>query len=241
MKYVFLTSFCWILCLNSGLAQQFLTTQLGYQPLIYHTRELDDEMLSLSLEPGNAAFLGGEYKFFFKGGVSNVFALDYSYTPMKLNSVYDKTSTWGEADLDIQFHQTSLSYLMEYSVKRRIEYYLSAGPSLNWLVYTKAEGFVTEKFRWNNQIETEEWIPEGNSNRQMSRGTLGLLFRTGFRFPVKKDLTWNLGVGIRADLNNHPEENFAIAFNRSINQLIYIQVFTGLSFDLGRLIQFDEE
>lgn len=227
--------------IQSAMAQQYLTVQTGYQPLIYHTQELDDEMLSLSINPVQSVFLGGEYKFYYKGDVSNVFALDYSFVPLKINSVYDKTSTWGESELEIRFHQASITYLLEYSKKRRIEYYLSGGPSLNWLIYTDASGFVTEKSFWNNQVETDIWNPEGNSNRQMSRGSLGLVFRSGIRVPVKKDLTWNLGIGIRADLNNHPEEYFALAFNRSINQMIYLQVFTGLSFDMGRLIQFDEE
>lgn len=225
----------------SAMGQQFLTVSAGYQPLIYHTAELDDEIISLTINPVKSAFLGGEYKFFYKGDVSNVFGLEYSFIPLQMSSVYDKTSTWGEAELDIRFHQASIFYLLEYSKKRRIEYYLSGGPSLNWLIYTDAEGFVSEKFLWNNQVETEIWNPEGNSNRQMSRGSLGLLFRTGIRVPVKKDLTWNLGLGIRADLNNHPEKYFATAFNRAINQMIYIQVFTGLSYDMGRLIQFDDE
>lgn len=225
----------------SASAQQFLTVHAGYQPLLYHTRELDDEILSLTIDPVKSAFLGGEYRFTYKGDVSNVFALDYSFIPLQLSSEYDKTSTWGEAALDIRFHQASIAYLLEYSKKRRIEYYLSGGPSLNWLVYTDASGYVTESYMWNNQVETDTWNAEGNSNREMSRGSLGLIFRTGIRVPVKKDMTWNLGVGIRADLNNHPEKNFAIAFNRAINQMIYLQVFTGLSFDKGRWIQFDEE
>jgi len=235
MKYSLSIIFLFLVnSLASG--QQILSVYTGYQPLVYHSRQVDDAFSMMNFDFKLGGILGAELKYTGDRGLSSVFSLDYSYSSFLFESHWYKNGVTGASDLNIQHNQAFLGYQLEYTWKRRSQYYISGGPSLGWLIYHNVNGSISETEIWNNVPETDTWTYSGFTKQQMSKGVLALQVKTGFRVPIKKDLLWNIGIGLRADLNNHPEAQFWNAMNEGINQLIYCQIYTGLSFDLGRVL-----
>ncbi len=226
-------------------AQQILSVHSGYLQNIYNTQRLEDSHLFGNFEYKGGALLGAELKYLDEKGVSNVFAFDYSLSSFAFSSEWELNNKWGNSDLDIHFNQIFLSYFLEYETGRRVKYFLSAGPSLGWLFYNQMKGTI-KKYEWysgTSGLEVDEiiWTGEGYSNDQMSHGVLSLSARTGFTFPINRDMSFKILAGIRADLNNNPKKEFDVTANRAINQLIYLHFNVGFTYNLGNVLVWDSE
>lgn len=226
----------WMIFAHTLVGQQVLSVYSGYQPMVYHTKDVEDKMTFLSLEPGFGGLLGVELKYTNKKEVSSIFSLDYSYSAFQLTSTWSDVPKFGNSDLAIQFNQLFLGYQIEYSVNRRIQFYISGGPQLGWHLYALANGMIIDSEDLFTEIQSDTTLYDGVAKNQLSRGVLAVQVKTGLRIPLRKKMWWNLGIGLRADLTNHPEKDFERVMNSAINTLLYFQIFTGLSFDLGNVL-----
>lgn len=226
----------WMLIANTLIGQQILSVYSGYQPMVYHTGELDDKMTFLSLEPGLGGLLGAELKYTNKKEVSSIFSVDYSYSAFQLTSTWDDIPKFGSSNLAIQFNQLFVGYQIEYTLNRRIQFYISGGPQLGWHLFSLADGEINDSEDLITEIQTDTLFFDGVAKNQVSKGVLAVQVKTGIRVPIRKKMWWNLGIGLRADLTNNPEKDFERAMNSAINTLLYVQIFTGLSFDLGNVL-----
>ncbi len=239
---LFLALFLWSL---NSFSQQILSVHGGYLHNIYNTTQVDDTHLLAQFDYKGGAVLGGELKYTNDRGVSNVFGLDYSLSAFDFRSEWEENNTWGNSDLSVHFNQLFVSYLMEYETGNRIQYFLSAGPALGWMVYNSMQGTIKE-YEWYSTPDGPEafervWDGPGYANQQMSYGVLSVMARTGFTFRIDRDMSFKILAGIRADLNNNPQEKFDIAANRSLNQLIYLHFSAGITYDLGNVLKWETE
>ncbi|MCF8294433.1 MAG: hypothetical protein K9I34_00080 [Bacteroidales bacterium] len=226
----------WILIANTLIGQQILSVYSGYQPMIYHTRELDDKMTSLTLEPGLGGLLGVELKYTNKKEVSSVFSVDYSYTAFHLTSSWVNEPKFGNNNLDMQLNYAVFGYQIEYTWDRRIQFYIAGGPSMAWLFYNSVNGYLIKSEDIFTSIETDTVYYGGKVKGKMTSGVFSLQFKTGIKIPIRQKMWWNLGIGLRADLNNQAESDFVNVVNTAINQMIFVQIYTGLSFNLGDIL-----
>ncbi len=240
MKYLLLVVFFLQLAINPLSAQQLLTLEGGTNNLLLNSRNFDDEYLNVDVNHLSGFQVGLTLKLDKKKTVDGKVLINFTNSVFNIQSAFDKTYEYGNANVDVAMNSLRFAYMIDYTVGRKVQYFLNAGPSFAWIMRVNMDGSQNSYEVNGTEISAYEEILSGKQDNVVSRGVFSLYTKTGFTFPINRKMSFQISSQLIYDLNNNTRDYLKIAANTSITSMLYLNFMAGLTYDVG-LILHDEE
>lgn len=224
--------------------QQLLTLEGGTNAMIFNTRSIDDEYKFVDITNHKGFEIGSTLKLNRDSKVDGKILINYTNSGFHINSTFDKDYEYGNADVDVSINALRFAYLIDYTVGRKTQFFINAGPSFAWLFNVTMDGNQTTTIVEGTVHTDYPEVLQGTQRNVVSRGIFSLYTKSGFVFPINRKTSFQISAQLIYDLNNHTRDYLAIAANNSLNNLLYLNFCAGLSYDVGKILsdkEWDED